>query len=503
MNTQVTVTLLFVTSLTGCAVGPDYTPPEVATPVGWSQQPEPEFTPDRTAKKPDIWWESFNDPILTRYIERAAVENYDIRIALANVRKARALRKGAASRLFPSVGLGAGASIFRGSANAPGPNPALAEAGLGSLEDDLFQTSVDSSWEIDVFGGNRSRVASAQSAAEAAIEAQRGILLTVLAEVALNYVEIRGAQKRLALTEKNVRIQTDTLEFVRNRYRTGLDGELPVAQAEAQLEATQAAIPGLRASIRTTAFRLSVLTGSPPAELLDEILSAQPLPANVAAVPAGLPSELLRRRPDIRRAERWLAAATSAISVAEAEFFPKFSLAGTLGTAGASGSDIFDFASRTWSIGPSVSWPIFQAGRLRAGVEVANAKADAAFLRYEQAILLALEDVESSLTRYTEERAVRERLGQSVQSTQRSVELARVLYERGLTDFLSVLDAEGRLTAIEDRLVVSEIAAVTSLIRLYKSLGGGWQPFDTFAAVRRSAPHRSWAAFERGIHARH
>jgi NodT family efflux transporter outer membrane factor (OMF) lipoprotein len=304
------------------------------------------------------------------------------------------------------------------------------------------------------------------------------VLVTITAEVAIIYLELRGNQRRMAVAENNIRIQKDTLDFVEKRYRTGLGSELAVVQARSQLRATESFVPTLKAAIRAGAYQLGVLTGQMPAMALTELQSTKPLPLPPKLVPVGLPSDLLLRRPDLRRAERQLAASTSEIGTARADLFPRFFLTGSYGYDSTSLSDLFTWSSRTWSLGPTVHWPVFQGGRIRANIEATEARNEAALARYEQAVISALAEVESALAGYVEVQEERRKLAESVQASVRAVELAKNLYELGLSDFLTVLDADGRLTLVEDRLVVSEITMVTRLIQVYKALGGGWEKFE-------------------------
>ncbi len=296
--------------------------------------------------------------------------------------------------------------------------------------------------------------------------------------MARNYAELRGAQRRLELANKNIRIQADTLELVENKQRTGLAPELDVQRARTQLKITRSRVPDLRAAVHAAAFRIAVLTGRQPGERLVELAQQRPIPAPPEIVPVGLPSELLLRRPDVRRAERELHAATADIGVATAELYPRFFLTGSAGLESVSFTDAFDASSRTWSIGPRIRWPIFQGGRLRANISAKEARRDAAYQRFQQAVLTALEDVERSLVDYAEEQLKRRELEDAVQASTRAVDLASVLYEQGLADFLTVLDAERTLRDVEDQLAASETSATVEVIRLYKALGGGWEVFE-------------------------
>jgi NodT family efflux transporter outer membrane factor (OMF) lipoprotein len=473
--------LVLVSPLTACMVGANYVPPQKTIPVTW-EEPSATQSPEESlvvTKEPLVeWWQTLDDPQLVHFIDLAVQNNFDLRIAVARVREVRAFRKGTAAGLYPRIDMAANFIRQRGSENAFGPNPSLAQAGLGDLEGNVYQAGFDAGWEIDIFGGIRRAVEAADARLDAAIENRRDVLVTITAEVAIIYLELRGNQRRMAVAENNIRIQKDTLDFVEKRYRTGLGSELAVVQARSQLRATESFVPTLKAAIRAGAYQLGVLTGQMPAMALTELQSTKPLPLPPKLVPVGLPSDLLLRRPDLRRAERQLAASTSDIGTARADLFPRFFLTGSYGYDSTSLSDLFTWSSRTWSLGPTVRWPIFQGGRIRANIEATEARNEAALARYEQAVISALAEVESALAGYVEVQEERRKLAESVQASVRAVELAKNLYELGLSDFLTVLDADGRLTLVEDRLVVSEITMVTRLIQVYKALGGGWEKFE-------------------------
>jgi outer membrane protein, multidrug efflux system len=288
-------------------------------------------------------------------------------------------------------------------------------------------------------------------------------------------VEVRGALQRLRIAQQNIQTQQESVELTRVRFEAGLGTEVDVAQARTLLATTQAQVPGLEAARDAAAHRLGVLLGQTPGALVDELRRVDRIPAGPPAVPVGLPSELLRRRADVRRAERELAAATARIGVATADLFPRFALTGTLGVAATDAADVFTGASRFWSIGPQVIWPLFAGGRIRANIRVQEARQEVALAGYEQAVLVALEDTETALVRYGQEQARRQALERAVDASQLAVSLSRELYTRGLQDFLTVLDTQRALYATQDQLVQSEQAVAANLIALYKALGGGWE----------------------------
>jgi NodT family efflux transporter outer membrane factor (OMF) lipoprotein len=367
-----------------------------------------------------------------------------------------------------------------GSAGSNGPGGSSSASGASSgvrvsRQLNLFQLGFDATWELDIFGGVRRAVEAADADVAAAEETRRDVLVTLLSEVALNYVQLRGAQRRLTIASENIAAQQDTLELTRVRFQAGFTNELDVTQAQAQLATTQSQVPLLQTAIRQAIYQLSVLVGQPPGALVAELEQAAPIPSTPPDVPIGLPSDLLRRRPDIRVAERQLASATAQIGVATADLFPKFSLTGSFGTQTSNFRHFLDAKSLFWSIGPAVSWPIGDAGRIRANIAVQNARQEEALDTYEKTVLTAFQDVESALIAYENEKARHQALIGAVASNQKSTDLSNELYSRGLTAFLNVLVSQQALYVSQDQLVQSETAALTDLIALYKALGGGWE----------------------------
>jgi NodT family efflux transporter outer membrane factor (OMF) lipoprotein len=461
----------------GCTVGPDYRRPDTPVPAMWS-----EARYDGIDTRPaDLarWWEEFNDPALTRLVLRAAGSNLDLRLAEGRIREARALRRVAESGAWPSVDVSGTYSRSRTSENAIAPSsqgsgdsPFFRGSNNGQ---DLFRSGFDSSWEIDVFGGVRRSVESADATVEASIEDRRDILVTLLGDIARNYIDLRGFQRRLAVAQNNLTAQQESLEITRVRFQAGLANYLQVSQAEAQVNTTAAEIPALEALSKQAAHRLDVLLGIQPGVLSAELSTDAPIPALPPQAHVGLPSELLRRRPDIRRAERQLAAANAEVGVATADLYPKFSLSGVFGVTSISASDWFSAPSRFWSIGPTIRWPIFDAGRIRANIEVRNARQEQALTQYEKTVLTAFEDVENALVSYAKEQLRYRSLMDAVVANRRALALADELYKNGLVDFLNVLDSQRSLYAAEDDLTRSEATMATNLVALYKALGGGWE----------------------------
>lgn len=458
-------------AVTGCTVGPNYQKPELPLPLQYAQPPATQ----PVAALPAAWWATFNDRVLARLIDEAREANLDLRIAEARVREARAARGIVTSDYWPDVDAVGGYTRSRSSQNSAFGGEFLAR------EQDLWQAGFDAAWELDVFGGVRRAVQAANAEIEAAIAERNDVLLTLLGEVARNYVELRGFQRQVAIAQRNVKSQQETLDLTRVRLNAGLGTDLAVAQTEAQVAATQSQIPAFQNLAAQTIHRLSVLLGKAPAALAEELEPIQPVPPPPPEIPAGIPSDLLRRRPDIRRAERELAAAVARIGVATADLFPTFNLVGSLGVESEDFDELADGDSVFWSIGPGVRFPIFNRGRLKANIAVQEAQADQALARYEQIVLRSLEEVENALVAYRQEFIRRESLARAVASSQRSVELSQQLYQRGLTDFLNVLDAQRALYQNEDLLVQSESNVSANAVSLFKALGGGWDADQSVA----------------------
>jgi multidrug efflux system outer membrane protein len=472
--------LLLLVGIVGCTVGPNYRMPDVHMPATWS-----EVSHNGVTTQPhDIaqWWKTFHDPGLDSLIERAVQSNLDLRLAEARVREARALRGVAAADLWPSINVSGSYTRHRRSENvspaqagSANGGTAMGPAPFGTLEQDLFQSGFDASWEIDLFGGVRRSIEAADADLAASVEDLRDVLVTLLSEGARNYVEVRGFQRRIAIAQDNIQSQQETLELTRARFDAGLTSQLDVVQAASQLATTQAQVPTLEASLKQGIHRLGVLLGLAPGALLSELSQATPIPPVPPEVPVGLPADLLRRRPDVRRAERQVAAATARIGVAVADLFPKLSLTASLGLQSNLLADLPLGSSRFWSVGPTLSWPIFDAGRIRANIQVQNAREEQRLTQYAQAVLTSLEDVENALVAYSREQTRRSRLIEAVEANQRAVELANELYTRGLGDFLNVLESQRALFALQSDLVQSETTVSSNVVALYKALGGGWQ----------------------------
>jgi outer membrane protein, multidrug efflux system len=405
-------------------------------------------------------------------IATAQENNLDLQQAQARLWEARAQRVVVVGGELPSVEAGVGYQRNRLSQNAA-PYNAFDVAGF-PWEFDTYQAGFDARWEMDLFGGTRRSIEAATGSVQGRMEDRRAVLVTLQAEVARNYIEVRSAQRQREIAAHNLELQNQVLALTRDRVKNGLGSDLDVARAAALVATTAADVPTFERSEMQAIHRLAVLTHQ-PLEKVAELRAQGPIPAIPDEVLVGVPAELLRRRPDIRRAERALAAATAHVGVAEAELYPKLSLTGFFNLQSESIEDLFDWRSRAFGIGPTISWPIFEAGRLRAAVSIRNAQQEQALLAYEQSIDNAIQDVRDQMIALSTERRRHEALAQAVASNRQALELATNSYAQGLADFLTVLDAQRQLDQAENALARSEAQLAQSLVALAKALGGGWQ----------------------------
>ncbi len=438
--------------------------PQVETPETWSA-PATEGVSAQAAELKE-WWKNFHDRRLDALIEQALAANTDLKIAGARVNEAQAAQGVANAATYPTIEQSD--VIARRRSVVQTPNS------IGAVETGVFQGGLDTNWELDFFGAVRNSVKSATAEVRVAEEARRDVMVTLIAEVARNYLALRGYQRRLDVTRSNIIAQRDTRDLIAVRAEAGLATELDFSRSEAQLASTESFAPELEALIANTAHRLGSLLGKTPGALLDELQIAEPIPAPPSEIPIGLPLELLRRRPDIRRAEAEIVAQGARLSVARSELYPKFQLTGLLGRMATSPAGWTLGLGNFFSIGPSVRLPIFNGGRIRSNIKAEDSRLDQAILRFEDTVRRSLEDVENSLTAYERERERRARLEKAVASGRRSVELSKELYKAGLSDFLSVLEAQNALYTSENQLAQSEASVAINLVALYKALGGGW-----------------------------
>lgn len=467
----------------GCAVGPDYRRPEAPLDAGFVNAGASGSNPAPVSADIARFWQGFGDPALSALVERAIAANGDVRIAQARLQESRALSREADAAGLPSAGFDVG--VRRST------QPITQQPGASRSERTrtIYDSSFIANWELDLFGRYRrgSEAAAAQvDASEAGLYAAH---TSVAAEVARNYLQLRGLQQRLEVTEASLANQRDALRLTELRFEAGRVTQLDVARARTLVESTEATLPVLRNGVETTAFRLATLTAQPPRVLLEQLAPPAPLPGlpvtDLAALPVGTPAQWLLRRPDLRAAERQLAAATATIGVARAEMFPRVSLTGLLGLNAAKLADLGTSDSQLYSLGVGLTWVPFDFGTLRARVAASEARAAQSLGNYEQAVALALEETEGAFSGYNRSAQQAERLARAARSAEEAARLARLRYETGVTDFLAVLDAEREALANRDLLVQAQTGTATALVAVYRALGGGWEAPDTLASAAR------------------
>lgn len=477
----------------GCAVGPNYQKPKVPVEKNYG-----ELSANENTNTPAVdWWKTFHDPEMEKLIAAAAHENYSLQMETLRVREARYQRNITAGYLLPTVDADAGYLRAYGSKNmklplggGDPPDPpgldandsafdnelsVLGKGGFPGVWSDLYQVGFDATWEIDIFGGIRRRVQAANAQMQEEIESRRNLMITLSAEVARDYLQLRGTQERLSIARNNLAVAKEVLQLTISEGKSGLASDLDVTQAAAETVTTSASIPPLEAQLRQLIHALSILLSREPNALSGELEGVQPLPPTPPTVPVGLPSQLLERRPDIRAAERQMAAATANIGVAEADLFPKFALnGGSMGLDASTAASLFDGSSRYFLVSPTVTWRVFDAGRVFNNIKMQKASQQEAVMQYRNTILTALQDVEDALTSYATDRIRRAELKEAVNQSQEALTLAKQQYQHGLSSFLTVLTSEQALFSAQDKLAQSDETVSTDLVALFKALGGGW-----------------------------
>ncbi len=517
--------------LSGCAVGPDFKPPSLWSPSSWlGVRQVAAFHPATDAAHrsahvarvasvpveapPDAhWWDQFGDPELSALEVRVAHANLDVRLATIRLVESRAQLRVTASSQWPSL-TGAAAysrdqysskEVERGlsdSVSSGGLSGLLGSNNLNALRGeagsikipalDEWQDGIDASWELDLWGRVRRSVESAHASLQASEEDRRSVLITQFSEVARDYMTLRGDQAQLAILHDNLRVAQQSVALTRQRFTGGLTTDLDVENAISQVDATAAQIPDLERQVAEQINALGYLLGEPPQALRDELERTNRIPPVPPAVPVGVPSELARRRPDIREAEAQLHAATATVGVAVANFYPKITLSAGLNFESLSLRDLGFWSARAYNVGPSISLPIFQGGRLRGQLQLNEAQQQEAAINYQKTVLQAWQDVDNALTSYGDEQRRRDALDRSVRSYGRALDLARQQYANGLQTFLNVLDAERSLFNARGQLASSTATVSSDLVQLYNALGGGWE--DTFPVSPAAQPHGQTSA---------
>jgi NodT family efflux transporter outer membrane factor (OMF) lipoprotein len=490
----------------GCTVGPDWQHHAMWAPPSWlpggSPAPAVASVPVSAPADPR-WWTVFHDPELISLEERVAAANLSVRLATIRLVESRSQRQIAGADQFPSLqadgsytreevsrkgvlGLFGGGGGSAGSFGSQGASAGGTSGRSGGIPTgvtggtkvppfNLWQYGFDASWELDLWGRVRREIEGAEASVEASADARRNALVSVLAEVARDYLQLRGTQTQLAITRDNIGTARESLALTQERFQGGLTTELDVANAAAQLQTTLAQVPPLEEQQAQTINALSFLLGEAPGALEAELITPGPVPPVPPRVPVGVPSELARRRPDIREAEAQLHAATADIGVAVADFYPKITLDGSIGLQALQFKDLGNWGARQYGLGPSVSLPIFAGGRLRATLELRKVQQQEAALSYQQTVLQAWHDVDNALTAYGTEQRRADALAAAVVQDRLALDLARARYTQGISDFLNVLETQRSLLSAQLALAESRTAVSANLVQLYKALGGGWE----------------------------
>lgn len=453
---------LIAFALAGCAVGPDYRAPQPSVPAHWTASADARALDEVVLAE---WWRQFNDPLLDGLVADALAANLDLATARAQLREARARRGLAGAQLGPTV-----------DASVSGSRSTSSDASGDDVTRELYSTGFDASWEPDIFGGLRRGAEAAEADLGASAENLRDTQVSLAAEVVLNYVDLRTATRRLAVSEASVAARSESYELTQWRLQAGLVSELDVAQARTELESARAAMPALRTAVTEAHNRLAVLLGRPPGELRVRLAATTDVPLAGSAAASGIPADVLRMRPDVRAAERRLAAQTARLGVAEAARYPSFRLSGSIGLEALSFSGLGDSGADTRSLLAGVTAPIFHSGRIAANIAIQDALLEQARLAYESAVLTALEDVENALVGVANARERHAQLVLATDAAREAFAIAEQRYATGLADFLSVLDSQRTLLNLEDQLAGSTGELAAAQIQLYKALGGGWSP---------------------------
>ncbi len=474
--------------LAGCTVGPNYSRPAMPIPESYAEAPT-EASPSEAELAG--WWSRFGDPLLDELVNRAIAQNLDVQSAAARIREARAYEVIAGAAALPEVDAIASATRQRisenaipippgaGSGGSPGNGGAF---GLPGTEFSTFHIGFDASWEIDLFGKTRRSIEAARARTGAALWSRRDLQVTTAAEVANAYFRLRELQTRIATAETELERQERFERLVSARARGGLVTGQDLEQQRSERSAAAAAIPVLKAQADAQVHALGVLTADTPEALIGELGKPVALPAEAIAVPPGLPSDLLRRRPDIRSAERELAAFSADIGVAIADLYPRFSLTAAPGLVSTALASLLEWGSRSFSVGASLDWPIFNGHRTRGNIAVANARQEQALIAYRKTVLMALQDVEDALSRTEADRNQLADLEQALGTARRAEDIARTRYRGGLVTFSDVLLAQQRRLKLEDQMIEARGALARDTAALFKALGGGWPELATAGA---------------------
>jgi NodT family efflux transporter outer membrane factor (OMF) lipoprotein len=472
--------LLAGATLTGCTVGPNFAHPKLDLPAQFTERPATPTDIAMTNARLANWWTSFDDPMLNDLIAQAIAGNLDLQIARQRLLQARDERDETASGAYPTVDFGASATRARASTTVEYP------PGFGNYH--AYQLGFDASWELDIFGANRRATEAANDQVGASIEQRRAILISLLSEVAADYATLRATQVRLSIAQDNVRTAQKVVNLAEQEDAQGIGTTLGTLQAKAQLEQTQAVLPGLQAGIAVMAHAIGVLLGRYPGDLEAQLDNPQPLMATPATIPATIPAEVIANRPDVHEAELRYAAANAQIGVAIAARLPHLSIPISITPEASAFNQLFTFASLTFSAALAATQHVYDGGKLRAQERAARAAAEAARLDYKQTVLTALQDVEDALVHLQADEAAHISLSASVRDARKSLGQSTQLYNAGLSDFLTVLTDERTVFASRDALAGSDLSLVEDYIALFKALGGGWQTIDLDPPATPTSP---------------
>lgn len=494
--------LCLLAAFAGCAAGPNYRVPKPDTPPEFAAATTLSSAPSASVPAPDLasWWRSLEDTELNSLVERAIKSNPDLEIALTRLQQARTYEAVVVGHAVPefdataAAGRGTGSDLTRGRAQQA-LRSADNSAGLQHIN---TIAGFDAVWELDLFGKFRREIEAARYDMQAAAAARNAVITSIVADVVRAYVDLRGFQTHVGILKNASDVLRESLRIVNIRYERGITNELDVVLARRELDTVDAQIAPLNAQVNALRYTLAVLVGGYPETIVQELSAPNLIPSMPAPVASGVPLDLLKRRPDIQQAERELAAATARIGVATAELFPQVTLVGSIGSQGQGWGTAPSVAQHIWSFGPGAVWPLLDFGALDAKVDIARLAAHASLVNYRKTILNAVQEVDTALDAYNAQQDRLTNLGDAMLAAQRAVDLAKARYDRGLTDFLNVVDAERQFYTLQEQYAAAQVTQGEEFVRLYKNLGGGWQNYQAIPDIRRPQP-AIIAAFRRTL----
>jgi NodT family efflux transporter outer membrane factor (OMF) lipoprotein len=485
---------LITAAIAGCAVGPNYHTPAIPVPDQYASMTAPPgpTTGTPAAAVPDLasWWHALNDKELDSLIERAILANPDLQIALDRLQEARTYEAALLGTVLPDAEGSIGAARGTGSDLARGRASQSLISGTNTAGIQHINTvgGFDSVWELDVFGKYRREMQAASFDTQAQAAAREGVLVAVISDVAHAYIDLRGAQTQEAVLEASIVTLTESQRIVTIRYQRGITNELDVTLANRELAQVQSQLAPLQAQVSAGEYAVATLLGLFPEDLVSELTPVTMIPATPGAIPAGLPPDLLRQRPDIRQAERELGAANARIGVATANLFPDLAITAAIGFQQQGLGTAPTVGQHLWSAGPAALWPLLDFGTLDAQVDIADLRTRALLVSYRRTIQSAVQDVDTAVVAYSADQSRLQKLGDALLASQRAVTLARQRYNHGLTDFLNVVDAEREAYSIQEEYTQAQTAVADEFVTLYRSLGGGWQRYQKVPDIRRPQP---------------